>query len=269
MKQRRTGKKIKILRNLLLISLLCLLGIYIYARNWEKVTPVKEEKTETILQLHYSIPKLSHKTLPLLKYAEEGTNMIQVPLLSQKECGYVTGCELVSAAMVLQYYGEDITPQQIYEAIEKVDTPLNAQGIGVSPQKYFIGNPQKRSGYGCYAEPLINAINKLLQRERYAVNIRDTDLGTIERTYLSQGTPVILWATIQMKDAKPGSQWTLEDGSQFQWLAGEHCLVLVGADENYYYFNDPDYGNGVIGYEKQLVEQRYNEMGRQAIVISR
>lgn len=72
-----------------------------------------------------------------------------------------------------------------------------------------------------------------------------------------------------MKPPKEGNRWTLEDGTQFQWLAGEHCLVLVGADEDYYYFNDPDYGDEVIGYEKELVQQRYDELGRQAIVISR
>lgn len=269
MKHKRTNKKLKLLGIFLLVSLLCLIGIYAYAKNWEKISEAAEAEKNTPLQAHYSIPMLSHETLPLLKYAEEGDALIEVPLLSQKDSGYITGCELVSASMVLQYYGETITPQQLYEAIDKVDTPVNADGIGVSPHKYFIGNPEKSNGYGCYAEPLINAINKLLQRERYAVNIKDTDLATIERTYLAQDTPVILWATIQMKPPKEGNRWTLEDGTQFQWLAGEHCLVLVGADEDYYYFNDPDYGDEVIGYEKELVQQRYDELGRQAIVISR
>ena len=46
-------------------------------------------------------------------------------------------------------------------------------------------------------------------------------------------------------------------------------LQYVKADDNYYYFNDPDHSGEAIGYEKELVRQRYEQLGEQAIIISR
>lgn len=34
-------------------------------------------------------------------------------------------------------------------------------------------------------------------------------------------------------------------------------MLLVGYDEKKYYFNDPYDNNGVIGYERELVEKRH------------
>lgn len=34
-------------------------------------------------------------------------------------------------------------------------------------------------------------------------------------------------------------------------------MLLVGYDEKKYYFNDPYDNNGVIGYERALVEKRH------------
>jgi uncharacterized protein YvpB len=50
-------------------------------------------------------------------------------------------------------------------------------------------------------------------------------------------------------------------------MKGEHCLVLVGYDDNNYYFNDPYKNHGVIPYEKKLVNQRFLELGKQSVVI--
>ncbi len=44
-------------------------------------------------------------------------------------------------------------------------------------------------------------------------------------------------------------------------------MLLMGFDENYYYFCDPLSQGAVVSYEKSLVEQRYEEMGRQAVVV--
>ena len=47
----------------------------------------------------------------------------------------------------------------------------------------------------------------------------------------------------------------------------QHCLLLVGWDEEFYYFNDPNQDVGVTGYEKAVAEQRYLEMGSQALAV--
>jgi len=43
-------------------------------------------------------------------------------------------------------------------------------------------------------------------------------------------------------------------------------MLLVGYDETHYYFNDPWKGEEV-SYPRQLSEQRYETMGRQALVV--
>ena len=58
-------------------------------------------------------------------------------------------------------------------------------------------------------------------------------------------------------------------GTAFTWTAGEHCLVLTGYDNNSYFFNDPLSPYGGISYPKKLVKERYAEMGRQAILLSK
>jgi uncharacterized protein YvpB len=44
-------------------------------------------------------------------------------------------------------------------------------------------------------------------------------------------------------------------------------MVLIGYDDRHYYLNDPMSG-GTVGYDKSVVEKRYEEMGMQAVYIS-
>ena len=76
--------------------------------------------------------------------------------------------------------------------------------------------------------------------------------------YIDQGMPVVFWACINMRKEIPGPEWKLLDsGESFCWISNEHCMLLVGYDEKKYYFNDPYDNNGVIGYERELVEKRH------------
>ena len=47
-----------------------------------------------------------------------------------------------------------------------------------------------------------------------------------------------------------------------------HCVLLVGYDENNYFFNDP-MAKKIQGYSKASVEKAYAALGKQAIVITR
>ena len=268
---KKESKKIKSLLVILLVSVCLFVGILLYSYHWETISRINWKDTlfpepET-LEVYYEIAGMSH-TMPILtRTAQEGTRVLEVPLISQTTCGYQTGCELVSGAMAMQYYGLDVTPQDLYDAIDKVPSPWGAEGK-VSPNECFIGDPNLADGFGCYAKPLVTAMNRLMDERYHAVDISGTSLEDIERHYLQTGYPVILWATIHMSEPTAGSSWILQDGTQFQWIAGEHCLVLVGMDEECYYFNDPNVENDIIGYPKELVEERYQDLGKQAIIIS-
>lgn len=281
MRPRSSPKLNRVLLAILMLSVFGFFGIVFYAYRWDAGQSAMGEGTEgtkeeqetsshdmTVLPIP-EIASMSRSMPRLVRVAEADSEYIEVPLISQKEVGYTTGCELVSAAMVLNYYGKNVTTDDVYEVIDKITPTGDADYLYADPERMFIGNPKQYGGFGCYAEPLTNAMNRIFQEEYYAVNISGTPLETLEREYLSQGIPVIIWATIRMKEPEEGASWELEDGRTFQWLAGEHCLVLVGFDETYYYFNDPDWQGEVVAYEKEQVDLRYRQLGSQAIVVSR
>ena len=84
--------------------------------------------------------------------------------------------------------------------------------------------------------------------------------------------PVICWACIDMREPVIGPQWYLFDtatnqspGEVFTWISNEHCMLLVGYDEENYYFNDPHNGNGLTGYSRKITEKRHRAQHMQAV----
>lgn len=206
-----------------------------------------------------------------VKYiASQQKKIIDVPYISQQG-SFVTGCELVSATMVLKYYGYDISVDQVVDKTPKSDLSQSENGIvGESPDKSFIGNPQSSGGFGCYAPVVTSVMNSFFEKTgtKTAVDITGVEIESLTNDYIKQDTPVIMWATMNMKEPRSGKTWTIKGtGETFQWIAGEHCLVLVGYDSNNYYFDDPYQSNGLIAFEKSLVKKRFNALGRQAVVV--
>lgn len=196
--------------------------------------------------------------------------MIDVPYISQKNV-LETGCELVSATMVMQFYGYDITVEDFVKNTPQSQLKETESGcVGKDPSQSFIGDPHSSSGFGCYAPVITSVMNSFFQnKSKKAVNVTGTKLEDLLRTYIDHNSPVLVWATSNMKQPQQGKSWTIEStGKTFQWIAGEHCLVLVGYDDNLYYFNDPYDSNGIIGYDKELVEKRYRALGSQAVAVT-
>lgn len=100
----------------------------------------------------------------------------------------------------------------------------------------------------------------------------DLSVATFVDEYLEQGVvdngiPCIVWVTIGMVDAYYSSSWTLEDGSPYRWLANEHCMVLIGYDDTYFYFSDP-YRGKQLKFQKWLCRSRHEIFGKQSLVIA-
>lgn len=194
--------------------------------------------------------------------------IITVPYISQ-DGSYATGCELVSATMFLNYYHYNVSVKDVVGKTPFSELHETNSGLtGKNPAQSFIGDPTSQSGFGCYAPVVVNVLNSFFQQDnqKKATNITGTDFANL-LPYLSRDDPVIVWATINMLPSYAGDNWILEDtGQTFTWLAQEHCLVLVGYDDSKYYFNDPYDSNGMVGYDRSLVEKRYQELGKQAVV---
>lgn len=172
-----------------------------------------------------------------------------------------TGCEVTSLTIVLNYLGYDV------DKLTMADLFLPQGEIGkTDPDVAFIGNPRDKHSYGANAPVLVQTANDYLTKMKsdyHAYNMTGKEFNELEN-YILDGYPVMVWETINMLESYPSSKWTI-DNKEIQWYANFHCMVLIGWTEDAYIMADPL--KGIVEYDKDVVLQRYNELGKQAIVI--
>ena len=213
--------------------------------------------------------------------------IIRAPYIDQSG-RYPTGCESVSAVMLLRHLGVDITVDEFIRSYleQKAFEVRNGELFGPDPRKYFCGNPYDEDAFGCYAPVIVNALDKVflnVKAGEYGIKQEDdlqyraidetgTPLEELLTKYIDHGMPVICWACIDMREPVIGPQWYLFDtatnqspGEVFTWISNEHCMLLVGYDEENYYFNDPHNGNGLTGYPRKITEKRHRAQHMQAV----
>lgn len=199
--------------------------------------------------------------------------LLDVPYINQKK-DYINACESISAVMALQYLGMDISVDDfINDYLETGEVPYyDKDGVyrGSSPWEVFPGNPTDETGWGCYAPVIVNALNKLLDKDQYDVHeLYNEKISNLCKNYIDNGIPVIFWATIDMQAPYKGSSWNLIDSDEeFTWIRPMHCVLLVGYDDDYYYFNDP-WQKKAIKYKKAEVERAYRGLYQQAVAVTK
>lgn len=181
-----------------------------------------------------------------------------------------TGCEATAATMVLRFLGIDITAEQFAGEWLECDNEFYRIGDrlhGPDPRRVFAGDPFSDSSFGCYAPVITRAVNQNTSGLT-AKQQNDTTLASLCKQFIDRDIPVIIWATTGMKQPTLGNSWQLADGGTFTWKTGEHCLVLIGYNEDYFFFCDPQSGS-IVAYQKAISELRFAEMGSQAIIITK
>lgn len=215
-----------------------------------------------LVAIHYRKPRPMTWDLPI--------SDVQIPVVALSQYPlYPTGCESVTSVMALHYAGFTITIDEfIDEHLSCSSRFYQKDGMlfGPDPFQVFVGDPRSEQSYGCMAPVIEKAIRSCLTQNQQVLNVSGTDLDQLCQLYIDAGIPVIIWATMDMKNAAVGNSWFLEDGRFFVWTAGEHCLLLVGYDETYYYFNDPRHGK-TVAYAKAAAERSFAALGKQALVI--
>ena len=197
--------------------------------------------------------------------------LISVPYIDQS-VKYPTGCESVSTVMLLQFLGVSITVDEFIENDLKKEAfeTRNGELFGPDPRECFVGSPYDDESFGCYAPVIKESLEHVLGEEYRVLNKTGTDTKELIRDYIDRGMPVIYWACINMREPIVGPEWKLKKtGETFTWISNEHCMLLVGYDEENYYFNDPYENHGVIGYPKAVVEKRHAAQHMQAVVVEK
>jgi uncharacterized protein YvpB len=186
--------------------------------------------------------------------------IIKAPFISQLG-KYPTGCESVTTVMALNYAGINTSVDTF------IDTYLDKSTIPFDPNLTFGGDPRSSNSYGCYAPVIKKALDSALLGKNYIANVlSNISMETLCSQYIDKDIPVIMWATMYMKPPYIGSTWTYNKKT-IQWVAPEHCLLLVGYDDNNYIFNDPLQTQALRYYSKSSVEAAYKGLFSQAIVI--
>lgn len=200
--------------------------------------------------------------------------ILEVPCIDQRD-KYPTGCESVTAVMALRYAGVDVSVEEFIDCYLPVsETPIYDGGgyLCADPNEAFLGSPYSPEGWGCYAPVIKTAAEKLVADKKVNLAVADLSGKALEKLcgeHIAQGVPVILWSTMYM--AEPQRRTTITvigGGRQTEWVSPEHCLLLVGMDEQSYWFNDPLEGK-TVSYEKAAVERAYAAMGSQALAVAR
>ena len=192
-----------------------------------------------------------------------------VPFISQL-IHYPTGCESVTAVMALNYLGCPITPEEFIDnLLPQGAAPIKGEDglyYGCDPWKAFPGTPYTNEGWGCFAPVIAGAVNRI--EGFHAEEYYDLTMDELLRRFIDQNIPVLFWATINMETPRNDMNWLTEEGKAIRWINPMHCLLLIGYDENGYYFNDPTGGERAY-YTKEQVQTAYNAQGKQAVIIRR
>ena len=212
--------------------------------------------------------------------------VLNVPYLDQTDAA-PTGCESVTAVMLLKFLGVDIgITEFIDNYLDKdvshyvrPDTALDKEAFevrggvlyGPDPHRCFAGDPYDPEAMGCYAPVIKNALSRVIGDRFEIIDETGREIDELVETYIDgEGLPVVLWATINLRPAVEGPCWKLSDtGEDFTWRSNEHCMLLVGSDGDDYVINDPWDNNGVVRYNKELVRRRHREQCMQAVCLRR
>ena len=192
-----------------------------------------------------------------------------VPYLNQISLGYPTGCEAVSATMLLKYKGYNVSVKNIVDNTKCGSKKYQENGnwYGANPFEEFVGHPTgglSKGNYGVFAKPITDAMNVYAGGK--AKNISGCSENTLLK-YVSNGNPVVVWCVKNAGNLSNGVNWNYTNGSgTFQELVGEHCAVLIGYDENYVYLNDPSAGENVKQSRSKFFSN-WKKLYSQAIVV--
>ena len=209
-----------------------------------------------------------------------GSHHIENIVPAELQVKMKAGCETHAVCSLLKTLGYDIDDYDFADTYieEHYVYEDDETGIMYGPDMNsgFAGSPY--AGWGIYAPAMAKIMNNYLKdvkSTQKAYALEGVSLPDLCKEYIDKDIPVAVWATTNMDEPYPHDTWIVnyvdenaktKEGDSFTWLMHEHCLTLCGYDEENYYFSDSVYGD-ISQFERKLVEERYEQLGMQAIVV--
>ena len=184
-----------------------------------------------------------------------------------------TGCEITAMTMVLNYYGYNVDKVTMaLDYMPKIQAEFyrgeDGRLMGPDLENFFVGDPTEETGYICGTGAIVTAANAYLTdvgSDMTAVAMKNAQP---EELYdlIDQGTPVVIWCTINMEDRAETDGWYREDGTYMEWSTNDHGAVLIGYDEDTVTVADPIYSR--ITVSRVQFEKIFAERGGQCVILT-
>ncbi len=257
---------VSIIASVLSLAAGVLVGFFLFSQNDETAEPVKianevrrKENKADFSQIFKSDSDRSEHSIKDFELIE------QLPELP-------TGCEITSLTMVLKYLGYDADKMKLardYLVKQALDRDSYGKLHGPDFRYVFAGNPETEASYGCFAPCIVNTAQKFLydrEAARSPVDLTGTDFEELF-SFIDHDIPVIIWSTMGLAKPEYTQSWTTADGEEMNWPTNEHCVVLTAYDINANTVRIHDPVNGIIILNLEAVKERYDELGKNAVVI--
>ena len=190
------------------------------------------------------------------------SRILDVPLLNQLSAPRLyNGCEVTSLAMLLNFYGYNVTKNELANKIKRV--PLNLPGNKKgNPNVGFVGDMEDGPGLAVYNGPIFDLAKQYAGDK--AVNLTGSTFDELLKM-VNQGAPVWIITTTSFAPVSVFEKWETPQGT-IEVTFSEHSVVITGYDEDSIYINDP------YGYKNRKVDREnfiaaWKQMGRQAVTI--
>jgi uncharacterized protein YvpB len=180
-------------------------------------------------------------------------------------------CEAASTHVAMDYFGADITEDQILEFIG-ADTQsrryFDDQGRlhWGNPQKEYVGDVDAREiyvdGYGVYNKP----IYKALQNFGFSNSISKINWDINELlAYTKRGFPAVVWVSNDYAQKDVGVM-VGPQGQENPWIMDEHAVVLHGVKGTKIYIMDVGDGSKYVINQAKF-ERGFKNLNNMAIVV--
>ena len=207
-----------------------------------------------------------------VKKSNSGTQLTDFDIIEQYP-ELPTGCEITAMTMVLNYYGYNVDKVTMaLDYMPKVQAEFyrseDGRLMGPDLENFFVGDPTEETGYICGTGAIVTAANAYLTdvgSDMTAVAMKNAQP---EELYdlIDQGTPVVIWCTINMEDRAETDGWYREDGTYMEWSTNDHGTVLIGYDEDTVTVADPIYSR--ITVSRVQFEKIFAERGGQCVILT-
>ena len=206
-----------------------------------------------------------------VKKSDSGTQLTDFDIIEQYP-ELPTGCEITALTMVMNYYGYQVNKVTMaLDYMPKVQAEFyrseDGRLMGPDLENFFVGDPTEETGYICGTGAIVTAANRYLADVGSDLTAAAIKNAQPEKLYdlIDQGTPVVIWCTINMEDRAETDGWYREDGTYMEWSTNDHGAVLIGYDEDTVTVADPIYSR--ITVSRDQFEKIFAERGGQCVIL--